>query len=195
MKSSPVDTFCRAIVMGALLGAAGWTMVQYTTLPQQALQHIIVWSKKASEQLNQNPAQIAPQIVGNNTVSPRKPPSVQPPVTTPPQASPRAARIAFPEQQAAYLKPLEPSVQARQTKISCAAIEQRLRELGAVYSLLEMWNHDNSLYRYHCRIAMAGNPRITRSFEANGNSPETAMEQVLQKVESFQVQNDKPVSR
>ena len=79
MKSSPVDTFCRAIVMGALLGAAGWTMVQYTTLPQQALQHIIVWSKKASEQLNQNPSQGIPQVADNHTVLPRPPVTVSPP--------------------------------------------------------------------------------------------------------------------
>ena len=196
MKASPVDTFCRAVVMGALLGSAGWALVQYTTFPQQALQKIIVWSKKASEQLNQKPEPGAPQIGNNNTVQPGTPLGARPLMTgSLPQPVPLVATPTFPEQQATYLEPSGPFIQSQQTLNSCAAIEQRLRQLGAVYSLLEMWNHDNSLYRYHCRIAMAGNPRITRSFEANGNSPETAMKQVLQKVESFCVQDSGPISR
>ena len=196
MKASPVDTFCRAVVMGALLCSAGWAMVQYTTFPQQALQKIIVWSKRASEQIQQKPGPGAPQIGSNNTVQPKIPLGVRPLMTgSPPQPVPLAATPAFSEQQATHLEPSGPFIQSRQTLNSCAAIEQRLRQLGAVYSLLEMWHHENSLYRYHCRIAMAGNPRITRSFEANGNSPETAMEQVLQKVESFRIQDSGPVSR
>jgi hypothetical protein len=65
-------------------------------------------------------------------------------------------------------------------------MEQRLCELGAVYSLLEMWGHENFRYRYHCRVSIANNRQVTRSFEANGTSPEEAMRQVLKEVEGFQ---------
>ena len=65
-------------------------------------------------------------------------------------------------------------------------MEQRLSELGAVYSLLEMWGHENVQYRFHCRVSIANNRQVTRSFEANGVSPEEAMRQVLTEVEGFQ---------
>lgn len=65
-------------------------------------------------------------------------------------------------------------------------MEQRLAELGAVYSLLEMWGHENVQYRFHCRVSIANNRQVTRSFEANGASPEEAMRQVLTEVEGFQ---------
>ena len=66
-----------------------------------------------------------------------------------------------------------------------AAIEQRLRELGAVYSLLEMWGRDGTRYRYHCRVALAGGAQATRNFEIVGTDPETVMQQVLSEVEAW----------
>ena len=47
MKSSPFDTFCRALVLGAVLGALGWGAVRYTNLPQIALQKIAALSHAA----------------------------------------------------------------------------------------------------------------------------------------------------
>ena len=52
--------------------------------------------------------------------------------------------------------------------------------------LLEMWGNENIQYRFHCRVSIANNRQVTRSFEANGTSPEGAMRQVLKEVEGFQ---------
>ena len=92
-----------------------------------------------------------------------------------------------PTQQAAYLEAVTPAQGTLQHHATPReAIERRLCDLGAVYSLLEMWGHESFRYRYHCRVAIANNHQVTRSFEANGTSPEDAMRQVLKAVEGFQ---------
>ena len=189
MKASPLDTFCRALVMGAVIGAVGWAAVRYTTLPQQALQKIIAWSEQAADHLNQETAASSAKIMGHQTGNPRVPLATQPSATdqrisTTVQPTPRT----FAGQQVAYLEPPQSLDQNPQTSSSRELIEQQLRDRGAVYSLLEMWGYDNYRYRYHCRIAISGNSQITRSFEANGRSPEDAMGQVLQLVEAFRAQ-------
>lgn len=173
--------------MGAIIGAMGWAAVRYTTLPQQALQKIIAWSKTATEQLNQNtsanqpntpnPLAVPPVTASPSELATKPHPMRAPVVATGPQ---------YAAQQAVYQESSQQQHPATApTSGTRKVMEQRLRELGAVYSLLEMWGDQNSRYRYHCRIAMAGNRQITRSFEANGTSPEDAMGQVLQSVESF----------
>jgi hypothetical protein len=64
-------------------------------------------------------------------------------------------------------------------------MEHKLREYGATYYLLETWGNDGQLYRFHCRMAVAGNPNYTRHFEATDRDPLTAMSQVLQRVEAW----------
>ncbi len=63
------------------------------------------------------------------------------------------------------------------------AIQQRLRQLGAVYYMLESWGQEGN-YRFVCRIAIDGNPEYTRYFEATGRDGLTAMNNVLQQVEA-----------
>lgn len=63
------------------------------------------------------------------------------------------------------------------------AIQQRLRQLGAIYYMLESWGHEGN-YRFICRIAIDGNPEYTRYFEATGHDGLTAMNGVLQQVEA-----------
>ena len=46
MKTSAFDTFCRALVLGAVFGALGWGAVRYTNLPQMALQKIVALSRE-----------------------------------------------------------------------------------------------------------------------------------------------------
>ena len=186
MKASPVDTFCRALVMGAIIGAVGWAAVRYTTLPQQALQKVIAWSKTATEQLNQNTVANNPNAPNSATVSRAGPPSPELLAKPQPRTTPvNTGRPPYAARQAVYQEPLQQATGTVVTSDPRKIVEQRLCELGAVYSLLEMWGDQNSRYRYHCRIAMAGNRQITRSFEANGTSPEDAMGQVLQAVEAF----------
>jgi len=185
MKSSPVDTFCRALVFGGILGACGWGAIRYTDLPQIALEKINAWNRGAH----------------NSTLSASSPlpesatatPSSIPQVSLPQEAlagSEITQQTFHTTQQAAYLEPSPTPFQASQSPLTSPnireSIERRLCDLGAVYSLLEMWGHDSFQYRYHCRIAIANNRQVTRSFEANGTTPEDAMRQVLQAVESFQ---------
>jgi hypothetical protein len=64
-------------------------------------------------------------------------------------------------------------------------IQQRLRELGATYSLLETWGDQGQLYRFYCRMAMAGGSQLTRYFEATDADPLSAMATVLEQVETW----------
>ena len=201
MKTSAFDTFCRALVLGAVFGALGWGAVRYTNLPQMALQKIVALSrevqgKNGSENYLQDvpiisstsPAPISlsePLLPGQHAHTDLQHiPTVTPGILQ--QQQPHSA------QQAAYLEPTVPSPsthqppQLSQTINNRTAIEQRLCELGAVYSLLEMWGHETVQYRFHCCVSIANNRQVTRSFEANGSSPEDAMRQVLKEVEGFQ---------
>ncbi len=65
-------------------------------------------------------------------------------------------------------------------------IQDRLRQLGATYYLLESWGSRPQLYRFYCKVAISGNPNSTRYyFEATNSDPLHAMAQVLQQVESW----------
>jgi hypothetical protein len=63
--------------------------------------------------------------------------------------------------------------------------QHRLRELGATYYLLETWGRNGELYRFHCKMAVAGNPDYTRHFEATDSDASRAMQQVLEQVEAW----------
>ena len=64
-------------------------------------------------------------------------------------------------------------------------IERRLRQLGATYYLLESWGAEGHLFRFHCRMAIGGQPHQNRYFEATDEDPLEAMEQVLQEVQHW----------
>jgi len=66
-----------------------------------------------------------------------------------------------------------------------SAIQGRLRELGAVYYLLEAWGNQEQLYRFYCKMAIGGNTSYTRYFEATDVDPLTAMGKVLREVEAW----------
>jgi hypothetical protein len=63
--------------------------------------------------------------------------------------------------------------------------EHRLRQLGATYYLLESWGQQEQLYRFYCRVAVAGSPNYTRYFEATAAEPLGAMSRVLAEVEAW----------
>lgn len=63
--------------------------------------------------------------------------------------------------------------------------QKRLRDLGATYYLLETWGRRGELYRFHCKMAIAGNPDYTRYFEATDSDPSRAMQSVLRQVEGW----------
>ena len=66
-----------------------------------------------------------------------------------------------------------------------AQAEQRLRRLGATHYLLESWGADGELFRFHCRVAVAGSPTYTRYFEATDADPLAAVGDVLAQIESW----------
>jgi hypothetical protein len=66
------------------------------------------------------------------------------------------------------------------------SIQQRLRQLGATYYLLEPWGGQQQLYRFCCKIAVGGDPNCTRYFEAIEADPLRAMSKVLAQIEPSQ---------
>ena len=64
-------------------------------------------------------------------------------------------------------------------------IQQRLRELGATYYVLESWGDQGRLYRFRCRMPVAGSANYTRHFEATDADALTAMGKVLADVEAW----------
>jgi hypothetical protein len=68
---------------------------------------------------------------------------------------------------------------------SFSYVQDRLRQLGATYFLLETMGGQQQLYRFYCRIAVGGNANYTRYFEATDADPLRAMTQVVEQVESW----------
>ena len=202
MKSSAFDTFCRALVLGAVVGALGWGAVRYTNLPQVALKKIVALSREVPTQNGSGDYVQDASVISATSTAPSSYAESYPsgkyaqsdsrsiPIrgqVNPDVSQQPVQRLA---QQAAYLEPTTPAPNGaqsfRQTVDDRRAMEQRLCDLGAVYSLLEMWEHEKMQYRFHCRVSITNNRQVTRSFEANGMSPEDAMRQVLKEVEGFQ---------
>ena len=64
-------------------------------------------------------------------------------------------------------------------------IQRRLRQLGATYYLLESWGVEGEYFRFHCRMAVGGNEKYTRHFEATEAGALEAMARVLSEVETW----------
>jgi len=64
-------------------------------------------------------------------------------------------------------------------------IERKLREYGATYYLLETYGNQGELYRFHCRMAVAGGNQYPRMFEATDPDALKAMADVLHRVEAW----------
>jgi len=118
----------------------------------------------------------------------------QVPTTDVPPSQPNGSPIPDPAATAASL----PASMAPQTPLDAAPhaegspqsnpfrdLEQRLRSLGATYYLLESWGTEGNLYRFHVKMAMAGNPNYNRHFEATDADPLIAMSRVLEDVEMW----------
>lgn len=63
--------------------------------------------------------------------------------------------------------------------------QQRLKELGATYYLLESYGDQGDAYRFYCRMAIGGNPHVTEQFYCVDNDALAAMTNVLQQVEAW----------
>jgi hypothetical protein len=78
-----------------------------------------------------------------------------------------------------------PEAPARTGNEQFTYVQDRLRQMGATYYLLESWGDQKQEYRFYCRMAIGGNSQYTRSFWAIDNDPLRAMNQVLDQVESW----------
>ena len=63
----------------------------------------------------------------------------------------------------------------------------RLQKLGAADTNLAPWGSDGHMYRFSCRAPLASAPAMTQHFESVADQPTVAVEQVLAKVEAWQV--------
>ena len=63
----------------------------------------------------------------------------------------------------------------------------RLKKLGATYFLLETYGDEVRQFRFYCRMAIGGNPRVTKHFWCSDSDPLKAMTQVLKQVQDSQV--------
>ena len=64
-------------------------------------------------------------------------------------------------------------------------IQQRLRQLGATYYLLETWGSDGQSYRFYCRLPIQGDRTNSRYFEVIDTDQLRAMDRVLRQVEAW----------
>jgi hypothetical protein len=65
-------------------------------------------------------------------------------------------------------------------------VQDRLRQLGATYYLLETCGDQKREFRFYCRMSIGGNPRVTKPFWCFDGDPLKAMTQVLKQVEDWQ---------
>jgi hypothetical protein len=64
-------------------------------------------------------------------------------------------------------------------------MQDRLRQLGATYYLLETWGNQQQFYRFYCKMAVGGNTNYTHCFESTGADPMQVMSDVLKQVEAW----------
>jgi hypothetical protein len=91
-----------------------------------------------------------------------------------------------------YQEPLSPvSFNGTPTEQSLAADEQfgrmhdKLRQLGAIRTLLQSWGNQSDFYRFDCSIKTVGDAGVTRQFQATAPDPLQAVAEVLRQVESW----------
>lgn len=77
------------------------------------------------------------------------------------------------------------ATQAGLTGDQFTRVQDRLRQLGTTYSLLESWGNREQLYRFYCKVAVGGNANYTHYFEATNPDPLRAMAEVLGQVEAW----------
>jgi hypothetical protein len=114
---------------------------------------------------------------GQNTISPVMPVDYQTPVEVSPGAMVGAQPAALPNDNL----PVGSSL----ADTSSLQIQDRLKQLGATYFLLETWGNQQQAYRFYCKMAVGGNTNYTHCFEYISTDPLQAMGEVLKQVENW----------
>jgi hypothetical protein len=185
MQSSSVVTF-RALIMLGCLVAVPMVAAFRTSLPD-AFHGLLAGQWPGDSDLPQSEVGDAPRFepVMPGDMASVAPPRRMPPTANinrmPPTASPLPA--AMPRVvPVGYEAPIAAEPVDRFTYV-----QDRLKQLGATYYLLEMFEGREEQYRFHCCIPVGGNLSYTRKYEALDPSPLGAMVKVLQQVEGRSV--------
>lgn len=201
MRSTPVVA-CRALIMLATLVAVPSVALFWESLPRKVDKALVVLKERLGFPLvepkrwvDRNSQQPAPELaeapkfqpVPNSPFSGPEPAAALRDTTDrQPQyhkASPASFEAPLPVSPA---PPSPPSTEqfARPSDDPFAAVQKRLRDLGATYYLLESWGEGRH-FRFHCRMAMAGSATYSRQFEATAAEPMAAMLAVLRQAEDW----------
>ena len=123
---------------------------------------------------------LAPPVEGEDRSCPRRLPY------RPEDRSPINSHFDPSVVQASNEVPVGPPVESPKEGVGLfRGIQQRLRTLGATYYRLESWGERGELFHFQCRVAIDGHVNFTRHFEATGEDPLTAMDSVLNEIESW----------
>jgi hypothetical protein len=114
--------------------------------------------------------------VGGNS-GPVVPVNYQAPLENLPSAAPRSSLEEAAQKLNASLNP--PAANP------FSEMQNRLRQLGATYYLLETWGNEQQYYRFYCKMAVGGNTNYTHCFESTDSDPIAAMTTVLKQVEAW----------
>jgi hypothetical protein len=116
-----------------------------------------------------------PPIGGNS--GPVVPVNYQTPLENLPSAAPRSSLEEAAQKLNASLNP--PAANP------FSEMQNRLRQLGATYYLLETWGNEQQYYRFYCKMAVGGNTNYTHCFESTDSDPIAAMTTVLKQIEAW----------
>lgn len=205
-KSSSGVVFFRAAVMLGFLGAIFYAALSGNALPDEArkqiekyLPRMLVAGKgnlEASEASTSSnaageapPFNAAPGIkaaIGGNS-APRELaangsalplPALPAGGVSSPRSGDEASAVVPVDYQA-------PAENASSATNAFSRIQDRLKQLGATYYLLETWGNEQQFYRFYCKMAVAGNANFTHCFESTNADPLQAMADVLKQIEAW----------
>lgn len=211
-KQSNGTVFFRALVMLVFLGGIFYAALNGNALPDALRKKIEMYlpsslvANKPSTAENANQSAEA-KANGDaplfNIPSDNKPPVASPVADPAPRKlatdgsatllSPPSANIAMPAQSSsnpAGIVPVNYQAPVETPAIATGAnpflqIQERLKQLGATYYLLETWGTEQQFYRFYCRMAVGGNVNYAHCFESTANDPIKAMNEVLRQVEDW----------
>jgi len=176
-----IASLFRALIMLAILGGIGYFVIEHTPALEVARKKFSEWQNRPVEYDWGGGAAPAfgegsPADAATAPVDPTQPAVVQQ-ASNDPTASIQAA---------GFETPLAGSGVGTEAKIDdYVALERRLRQMGATYSLLESWGQNGDHFRFHCRVPMPGGGDTPQRFEAVGSTPTEAMQNVVAEVDRW----------
>jgi hypothetical protein len=176
----------RALVMLAFTIAIPLAAFNGSSLPDRARKLLEKFWPAVTSAISTTTSSVLPEAppYGAKSPNPLSPPS-QPMggISNPP-----ASNVV----PASYQVPVEPRLESPGTisngqagKNPFLSMQDRLRQLGATYYLLETWGNQRQVYRFYCQMAVGGSTNYTRYFEATNSDPMEAMSDVLRQVETW----------